>query len=122
MRGFDDALVRKRVDEVEQSFKNAADKYGAELVFNRTESIKAYKTDENSSVVKRFKNACKRVGISFETKSTRGGSDNNIFALHGIEGIVVSCGMMNVHSVSEYAYVQDIEKTTELIYELLISE
>ena len=51
--------------------------------------------------------------------STFGGSDNNNFAKHGIEGIVIACGMNNVHSCGEYTSINDLIKSTEIIFKLM---
>ena len=120
-RGFDDALVSKCVDDVEKVFAGTAEKYGAELFFERTENFKAYKINEKHPVVERFKRACGQVGLTPKIVSTRGGSDNNIFSAHGIKGVVIACGMMDSHALSEYTYTRDIEKAAELVYEIIAS-
>ena len=50
---------------------------------------------------------------------TLGGSDNNILMLHGLTGIVLSCGMRNVHSTREYTCAEDLVKGAQLVAELL---
>ena len=44
----------------------------------------------------------------------------NIFVEKGIDGIVLSCGMYNVHSVTEYTYVDDLIKGAELVAKILV--
>lgn len=81
--------------------------------------VEAYKLEESSQVVKRFKEACQKLKLSGDITKTFGGSDNNHFASHGIPGIVLSCGMYQVHSVKEYTTVEDLEKGALLVTELL---
>jgi tripeptide aminopeptidase len=82
----------------------------------------AYHIEEDSPVVQRFKRACEKVGLPGRLRSTLGGSDNNILLLHGLTGIVLSCGMYSVHSTREYTYEDDLVKGAALAAELLISE
>ena len=70
-------------------------------------------------MVKRFQRACETLGLPGSLTSTLGGSDNNILMLHGLTGIVLSCGMRNVHSTREYTCVEDLEKGAALVAELL---
>ena len=57
-----------------------------------------------------------------EFVQTFGGSDNNCFAEHGIPGLVLSCGMQNVHTVDEFIRIADIRDSVMLILCLAIQE
>lgn len=81
--------------------------------------LTAYETDAGDPVVKRFEQACARLGLPGTLTTTFGGSDNNNFARHGIRGIVLSCGMNEVHSVREYTTVQELKTGAKLVAELL---
>lgn len=83
--------------------------------------IKAYRIDEDSPVVRRFKKACDKLHLEGTTTKTFGGSDNNHFVNWGIAGVVLSCGMYQVHSVNEYTTMEDLENGTLLVAELLKS-
>ena len=50
---------------------------------------------------------------------TYGGSDNHNFVKNGIHGIVLSCGMQEVHSVREYIAIEDLIKGAQLVAELI---
>ena len=69
-----------------------------------------------------FHKACEKLGLPAETMQTLGGSDNNILVQHGISGIVLSCGMYNVHSTGEYSRMEDLIKSAQLVAELLVEE
>ena len=79
----------------------------------------AYEVKEEEPVVRQFVKACQALGISPKLTSTFGGSDNNNFALHGIRGIVLSCGMYQCHSVEEYTTLEDLNKGASLIATIL---
>lgn len=95
---------------------------GAEFTLNTDIVARAYRTDEKDPVVQRFLRACGRIGISGATRSTFGGSDNNTFAMHGIRGVVLSCGMYQVHSVDEYTTIEDLKQGASLVAELITDE
>ena len=84
--------------------------------------IQAYETLLESKAVKEFENAVKAVGPSPKLEKTFGGSDQNVFAQKGIEGIVVANSMYNVHSVEEYTNLFEMEKVVEILKEIVRNE
>lgn len=107
------------LEEVKTSFERACENYGAGLDFEYSIDLTAYETDINSKTVREYVAVCKELGIKTELVSTFGGSDNNNFAKNGIEGIVIACGMNNVHSCEEYTTVSDLSKTAEIVLKLM---
>jgi tripeptide aminopeptidase len=64
---------------------------------------------------------CKYLGYSSKLVATFGGSDNNNFVRNNITGIVLACGMQQVHSCEEYTYVEDLEKCSRIVMALMTS-
>lgn len=110
------------VEEVRKIFEEVIEGTGAELKMDVRVNVHAYKTDEHSSVVRRFEQVCGTLGVECRITKTFGGSDNNDFALHGIRGIVLSCGMNSVHSVEEYTSMGELELCAEMIAGIITSE
>lgn len=81
--------------------------------------MKAYKIEETDDVVVQFKKACEKLNLEGKIINTFGGSDNNNFVANGLYGVVLSCGMYNVHSTSEYSTVKDLENGAKLVSQLL---
>lgn len=108
------------VREVQAAFEQACP--DAEVEFVPEEHLVAYDVPETHPVVRRFRRACENLGFPGETVRTFGGSDNNILMLHGITGIVLSCGMEQVHSTQEYTTMRELEKGAMLAAELLKDE
>lgn len=104
---------------VKDAFETEAKAAGASWKAEVNIDLTAYRTDEDAPVVRRFVRACGRLGLEAELTRTFGGSDNNNFAGHGISGIVLSCGMYEVHSVREYTTVRDLELGARLVAELI---
>ena len=102
-----------------QVFSDCVEKYGARLEWRQQTDIQAYETSLKSGIAADFERACRQAGVTLQWLKTFGGSDNNVFALNGIEGIVAASSMNNVHSCEEYANVDEIAKVSEILVELL---
>lgn len=122
IRSFDDADAENRYNQVKEICLKSAEELGAKADVDFTRSVTAFETDENSITVQRFKKACEKTGVDCVLQPTFGGSDNNVLACHGIEGIVVATAMNNCHTVNEYTSVEQLEKAAQLAYNLMISE
>ncbi|MBE6019185.1 MAG: M20/M25/M40 family metallo-hydrolase [Clostridiales bacterium] len=119
VRGSDHDAACRALDELRDRVERKAAAAGASCTFDSEVMIKAYRTDESEDVCGTFLKACRGIGVEPEFVSTRGGSDNNVFALHGIPGIVVGCGMRNTHSTSEYIYLDDLFRGVELVSRII---
>ena len=117
VRSLDHDKALAILDRIRETFMDQAGE--AKVDFSTDPHLIAYHTPEDHPVVKRFQRACQRLDLPGHTTVTLGGSDNNILALHGITGIVLSCGMNSVHSTAEYTCVRDLVKGAELVAELL---
>ena len=121
IRSFDDSKVMSSFKEVEEICKASAEEFGAKYEIEHEIAVKAFNVEENSPVAQRFKKCCVNLGLSGELFATFGGSDNNVFAEHGVEGLVVATGMNNCHSVDEYTSVNELETAAKLALELMLS-
>ncbi|MCL2079807.1 MAG: M20/M25/M40 family metallo-hydrolase [Oscillospiraceae bacterium] len=122
IRSLSHDAVLERWEKVRSIFEEEAKKAGASVSFAHRCEITAYETPVDSAVVRRFKRACETAGVPCHICSTLGGSDNNNFALHGIEGIVIACSMHDVHSTREYANLHEMEQCVRLVMNLMTEE
>ncbi len=74
---------------------------------------------EDHPVIVLAKKAAENLGREMTPKTTGGGADANIFFQQGIVTGVLGTGMHDVHSVREYAVLNDMVKTAELVLEIL---
>lgn len=95
---------------------------GASLLFTARKDTTAFRLFESAAPAIHFRNACAELGITPIFTSTFGGSDANSFMLHGIEAIVLSCGMYQVHTTQEYAMLPDILTGAALVSALIRQE
>ena len=117
VRSLDHEKALAVIEQIRKSFMDHA--CGAAVDFTLDPHLTAYRVPEDHPVVRRFRRACERLGLPGDMTVTLGGSDNNILMLHGLTGIVLSCGMRNVHSTREYTCVEDLVKGAQLVAELL---
>lgn len=122
IRSLDHQAVISYWDKVITVFNTEAKTFGAEVEADAKFEIKSYETPIDSPVVRRFKKACKKLNITSNIHSTFGGSDQNNFALHGISGLVIACGMHEVHSTREYSNINELEDCVRLVMELMTDE
>jgi len=91
----------------------------AVLNFSTEFGCLSYKVEEKHPVVKRFQRVCEELGYDTQFVSTFGGSDNNNFMRYGITGIVIACGMNQVHSCDEYTHVDELVKCANIVVKLM---
>jgi tripeptide aminopeptidase len=103
-------------------FTGVAASRGATCEIEYTIHLKAYQVPEETPVVQRFLHVCDRLGIEGNLTKTFGGSDNNIFLQHGISGIVLACGMHQVHTLQEYTHQDDLTNCAAIVLELMTGE
>lgn len=115
VRSFDHAEAVQWISQVDEIFREEARLAGAEVRTVHAVHIKAYEMPEDAEVCRCFVRACGKLGLPGDLVETHGGSDNNVFAQHGIRGIVLSCGMYQTHSTDEYAIIPDLESGARLI-------
>lgn len=119
VRGCDHDAACLAVKQLAERIDEKCAAAGAEYTFSSEVMIRAYETAETDRSCAVFKRACSNLGLTGELVSTKGGSDNNIFAEHGIRGIVLSCGMENTHTVNEFIRIAEMEKGAELVAEII---
>lgn len=121
IRSYSHQKALELLEKIRASFEKAVRERGGSFSMEHEVNLHAYETDREASVVKRFERACERLSLPCTLTETFGGSDNNNFALHGISGIVISCGMYQCHSTLEYTYEKDL-KTGAALVAALVSE
>lgn len=122
IRSFRHERALELLEKVRSVFEKTAKDAGAVTEIQSEIHLTAYERNENEEVVTRFKKAAERIGIRPETVKTMGGSDNHSFNQNGIKGIVLSCGMQNVHTTEEFIEIADLLSGADLIAELLATD
>lgn len=74
---------------------------------------------DDHPVVLLAQQAAENLGRQVKTKKTGGGSDANVFFGKGIFTGVIGTGMKEIHSVRESIRIEDMEKTVQLLLEII---
>ncbi|MBR1750294.1 MAG: M20/M25/M40 family metallo-hydrolase, partial [Ruminococcus sp.] len=118
-RSFSHEKVLRQIELLTAAFKEEAENVGAEVNIETETILEAYKLSENEPVIKRFRKVCAELGLKGELRHTLGGSDNHNLIKNGIRGVVISCGMYNVHSTREYSKADELVKGVRLVEGLI---
>ena len=118
-RSTNQAKLDRQADEMCACMEEAAAGMGATVRISRRATYHPYQIDDHGPLVERFRTACNLLGLQARLEAGGGGSDNNVLVLHGIDGMVLSCGMRQVHSCQEHILIDDLVMTARLVEKLI---
>ena len=121
VRGFDNDVVFAQLDAIRSIVEKIASDTGTAVNFSTNPLCLAYRVDPESPVANRFKRACTSVELKDKLHITYGGSDNNHFYPHGLNGLVVASGMNHCHGCGEYSRLSDLTAAAKLAQALMLS-
>ena len=78
-----------------------------------------YAVPADSPVLARFQAVCQKLKLAGDLQPGGGGSDDNTLCEAGFDGIVLTCGMDQVHSCQERIAVRDLVDTARLVESLI---
>lgn len=110
------------LEEYRACFVRAANEHGAKLEWEESVDIRAYETPPEGAAAESYRRAAQRAGVEARLYKTFGGSDNNVYAQYGIEGLVIANSMNQVHTCKEYSNVHEIAKVAQIVINLLYDE
>ena len=119
IRSYSHTRVREELEKITRIFTEEAEKIGAEAVIHSEQRTKAFYTDEQSPIVRRFDRACRAEHISPGYIRTFGGSDGNTFAAWGRQVLVIANAMNEVHSTKEWTTAEEIGRIAALTLHLM---
>ncbi|MBN2726497.1 M20/M25/M40 family metallo-hydrolase [Candidatus Mcinerneyibacteriota bacterium] len=107
-----DVIVRKALEAAKETEKEFP---GMAIDVTVKEKYKPYQNDPKSPLIIALQNAGNSLGRPQSLVRCKGGSDANIFNYKGLESVVLSIGMEDVHSSKEYIYLDDMVRLTEFL-------
>ena len=122
IRSLNHPRAMERSRHIAGVFREKARAMGGDAEITVTEQVRAYRIGSRDPVVRRFERAAAAMGLEPRQITTFGGSDNNHFVRHGIRGIVLACGMNEVHSVRETQDIAELVRLAELTLRLMEKE
>lgn len=123
-RSHDPEKLDKVTNDIVTAFKAAAKEFedgsglptvhaDIELDFPHTD------IPEDHKVIKLARKAAEKMGISMSSRTTGGGADANIFYGQGRIAGVLGTGMKDVHTLDENIALEDMERSANLVLEIL---
>ena len=122
IRSLSHEKVMNQWQTIQETFTTEVEAIGAAVSFQENIEMTAFETPLDAPVVTRFQKACEELDIPVNIKPTLGASDQNNFALHGIQGFVIACSMHEVHSTREFTRLSEMEQCVELLMKLLTED
>jgi tripeptide aminopeptidase len=119
VRSHSEKKLRQYTKQIVSELEAAANQANARADVNITRSYTAFRLRKTDPLLKRVSKVAKTVDLEPNFLAAGGGSDANIFNAHGIRTLIVSTGMMNVHTTEEHIALADMVKCTELLVALL---
>ncbi|MBP1044268.1 M20/M25/M40 family metallo-hydrolase [Vagococcus sp. BWB3-3] len=118
-RAISHSDCEQQVAHMVEQFEQAARKFGGEV--STTTDIKSfgYRLTEDSQTVKIATEALLAIGCSAIHAVSGGGSDANVFNAKGKETANLSIGYENIHTVSEYIPIHELEQAVEMTCQIV---
>lgn len=114
-RSSDPGKLAEQVKHMTETFKIAADQFGAEAQISVRHMYDTYRLTESDSVIQIAREAAHEIGLEAPMKRAGGGSDANVFNAFGIPTTVLGTGMRNIHTHEECISVEDLVKSAEWV-------
>ena len=120
IRGMNDEKIDFLIKDIENLLDKETKALGATYSFTYKKDIKAYRINKNHYLVSRYQKALNELNYGDAIiVDTFGGSDNNNFNLNGIEGVVISNAMNDIHTTHEYFSVDEFIKSAKILLKLV---
>lgn len=122
VRDFETKNLKLHETRLEQFAKQAVGKYpGSSYEFEIKEQYRNMKEVLNNfpQVEQHTEEAMKRAGVKFKKESARGGTDGSRLSFMGLPCPDIFTGEMAFHGKHEYVSVQDMQKSVEVLVNLV---
>jgi len=119
VRSHSEDKLQHYTQQIVDDLEAAAAQARAQADVKITRSYTAFRLRKSGSLVKRVADAAETVGLEPSFVAAGGGSDANIFNAHGIQTLIVSTGVMNVHTTEEHIALADMVTCTGLLVAVL---
>ncbi len=120
VRGHDRRVIDATLTKMEAVANEVtAQTQGAGCTFSTEVMFEGYKLDESQEGVQKVHQAMRQTDLKPIPLRTNGGSDNNVFMLRGLQGVVLSAGYVEPHTLNERVKLSEMVRCTELVINLL---
>jgi len=118
-RSRDPQKLREQVAHMREAFEQAARRLGATVDVEETDMYPAFNLDADARSVKLAGQALQALELAPIVEATGGGSDANFFNEHGIQTVILSCGMNQPHSHEESLDLEQFHRLAQWLYHIV---
>ncbi|WP_122640680.1 M20/M25/M40 family metallo-hydrolase [Romboutsia sp. Marseille-P6047] len=118
-RSLDESKLDVQTKHMIDTFKNAAEEFGAKIEVDTKRMYSPLNIDDNDDIVEFTKRAFANINIEGKTASTGGGSDTNILNKNGIKAVNLGIGMKKAHTLDEYIAIEDLINSAKAVVEII---
>jgi tripeptide aminopeptidase len=111
--------IDEKLEEIKTKFELTAEKFGGKVEFDFRWDFKPFRIAPDQDVYKHAVNVLQKVNLTPAPRISWGGSDANSLNAKGIPSINFGIGAANPHSNDEFILLEDLQKTADIILELI---
>ncbi len=111
--------LKTYIKELKDKINKIKSKYKCKIKIDIWQEYKGFKFNENSFLVKKIVDACKKIKVKPIFEYSNGGSDANIFNQNGFKCLNIGIGMQKVHSTEEFILIKDLINGFRLFISLI---
>ena len=91
----------------------------AEITEKLEMMFQMYRLDPNEATAQLVTRVMRDMGLRPDIRPSGGGTDGNVFRLHGIESVVVGMATNQMHTIDEYVVIPDLLDTARFCEQLM---
>lgn len=118
-RSRDIKKLNEYVKYVEKHCEDVISKTDAKVSVNVKHCFDGFCIDNDDELLTTLCAVLKKRGITPVVEAGGGGMDANRFNKRGIKSVGVATGYFKNHSVNEELYIEDLEKSAQMVYDLI---
>jgi tripeptide aminopeptidase len=118
-RSLDHDKCLRLAERMKSAIQDAAADAKAKANVTLTTMIRASRIEENAPVVQTARRALEFAGLSAKVRTIVGGTDASVLNEIGISTVVIGFGGKEPHATSEFIRIEDLEKATGIVRQLL---
>lgn len=119
VRSLKASKLNSETAKIESIFQEVSQQYGAKCIFNAKDVYPPFNFSAEDQVVKSAIAAFEKLNWPYQLLPTGGGSDANIINGKGVPTVNLATGMEKAHSIEEYQPLDQLEKITVVLLELI---
>jgi len=120
-RSLNEEKLRSQIDSLVDSINSATEAFKTKADIDIIPKYPVFSISRDHRIISLVTKALENIGLEAEILPTGGGSDTNIYNGKGIDSIILSTGMEDVHTTNEFIKIENLIKSTELVASIIKS-